>query len=359
VTRAIGDLHAISNYGPSASSTRVRLNDWFRFLEIDATNHYYAGLNNNRPGSIVANPAAVSRAEIALRRLDLAGQRVILSREASPFSQGGIEERLLHHAGHGVYDFDDALFEDQSAFRRLLRTQGKCRRATAAADVVIAGNAHLANWAEQYNRDVRVIPSCIDPRDYEPKTNWSITGDIPALIWLGSPATERYLAQIAPALLEVNRRTGALLILISGPNDNADLGLLNRMVRRIPWSLETFASAMAQADIAIAPLDDTPYSRGKCAYKLLQYAATGLPMIGSPVGANQLALKRFEGLEARTEDDWIQGMLQLVEDTPSQRAASGTTGRNAVRIHYSFDAWNTQWCEATGVTEADRSACLP
>jgi hypothetical protein len=96
-----------------------------------------------------------------------------------------------------VYDFDDALFDDQSSFRRLFGMQDKCRRATAAADVVIAGNDYLANWAEQHNKDVRVIPSCINPLDYAPKTDWSIRGDAPSLVWLGSPATEIYVAQIA------------------------------------------------------------------------------------------------------------------------------------------------------------------
>lgn len=350
------ELHAISSYGPTASSTRVRLNDWFRFLEIDATSHHYAGLNNNRPASIVANSVAVMRAEIALRRLDLTGQRLIVSREASPFSQGDIEERLLHRAVHGVYDFDDALFEDQSAFRHLLGTHDKCQRAIAAADVVIAGNENLADWAGQYSKDVRVIPSCVDPRDYQPKTEWSIKADVPALLWLGSPATEEYVAQIAPALLEVNRRTGAVLTLISGPNDNPDLAALNQMIHRIPWNIATFAAQMANADVAIAPLDDTPYSRGKCAYKLLQYAAAGLPIVGSPAGANKLALQRFDGLAACSMDDWVQGLLQVVTDAPAQRAARGTAGRTAVNMHYSFDAWKPQWCAATEVTEADRSA---
>jgi glycosyltransferase involved in cell wall biosynthesis len=353
----VRDLHSVSAYGPTASSTRVRLDDWFRFLQVDATSHYYAGLNNNRPASIVGRPAAVARAELALRRLDLSGQRVLISREASPFSQGGIEERLLHRAAHGVYDFDDALFDDDSPIRRLLRTQDKCQRAAAAADVVIAGNDHLASWAGDHNKDVRVIPSCVDPRDYEPKTTWSITGDVPTLLWLGSPATERYVAQIAPALLEINRRTGAVLILISGREDNADLGLLNQMIRRIPWNIRTFASAMTEADVAIAPLDDAPFSRGKCAYKLLQYAAAGLPMVGSPVGANQLALQRFDGLEASSTDDWIQALMKVVTDPSAQRAVRGKAGLVGVGTHYSFDAWEPQWCEAAGITNADRSAC--
>lgn len=348
-------LHAISSYGPTASSTRVRLNDWFRYLEIEATHHCYAGLNNNRPASIAANALAVTHAELDARRLDLSGERVVICREASPFSRGDLEERLLRQAAHGVYDFDDAVFEDSSSVRRLFRTQDKCRRATSAADVVIVGNDYLAGWAEHHNNDVRVIPSCVDPRDYEPKTDWSISGDVPALVWLGSPATEQYVAQISAALLEVNRRTGALLTIISGPDHNADLGLLNQMIRRIPWHLRSFAATMADADVAIAPLDNAPFSRGKCAYKLLQYAATGLPMVGSPVGANQLALQRFEGIEARSGDDWVQSLLQVVADTAERRAVRGVAGRTAVNIHYSFEAWKPQWCEAAGVTEADRS----
>jgi glycosyltransferase involved in cell wall biosynthesis len=352
----MSDLHAISSYGPSAASTRVRLDDWFRFLQIEPTNHYYAGLNNNRPATIARHVAKVSRAEFSLRRLDLSKQRVVLSRETSPFSRGSLEERLMRLAALGVYDFDDALFEDSSPFRQRLGTQDKCRRAVAAADVVIAGNDYLANWAEPHGKDIRVIPSCIDPHDYAPKSNWSIAGDVPALVWLGSPATESYLAHIAPALLEFNQKTGATLTVISGPDHNPILDRFGSMIRRVAWKLNTFASVLQSADIAVAPLDDASYERGKCAYKLLQYAATGLPIVGTPVGANELALQRFDGLEAQSVDDWIQGLLQVVDETPSRRAVRAATGRRAVREHYSFNAWESQWCDATGVTEADRPA---
>ena len=329
----------------------MRLNDWFRFLGIEATRHSYAGLNNNRPQSIAAHPAAVARAEFALRRLDVSGQRVVLSREASPFSRGEVEERLLRRAAHGVYDFDDALFDDQSPIRQLLGTQDKCRRASVAADVVLAGNDYLANWAESHSKDVRVVPSCIDPRDYTPKTDWSITGNAPELVWLGSPATEHYIAQIAPALCEVYRRTGASLTLISGPGHNPILDPLGPMIRRVPWKVDTFASVLRSADIAIAPLDDSPYSRGKCAYKLLQYAASGLPMAGSPVGANNLALQRFHGLAPSTLDDWTDALSQLLSENAALRAERVARALAAVEHHYSFGAWEAEWLEALGTTE--------
>jgi len=347
----MGDLHAISSYGPTASSTRVRLNDWFRFLGIEATHFYYAGLNNNRPQSIAAHSAAVTRAEFALRRLDVSDQRIVLSRGASPFSRGEIEERLLHGAAHGVYDFDDALFDDPSPTRRLLGTRDKCRRAVASADVVIAGNEYLADWAEGHSSNVRMIPSCVDLRDYTPKTNWSIAGDVPSLVWLGSPATEHYVAQIAPALLEVHRQTGASLTLISGPRDNPALEPLSHMLRRVPWGIDTFAADLASADVAIGPLDDSPYSRGKCAYKLLQYAASGLPMVGSPIGANDLALQRFHGLAPTTLGGWTDAVTQLLNESVALRQERAAHAGETVESHYSFGAWEDAWLEAVGIRE--------
>lgn len=344
-------LHAISSYGLGAASARVRLSDWIRFLGIDATHHCYAGLNNSRPSSIISHPASVVRAELSLRRLDLKDQRVILSKEASPFSRGHTEERLLHKAAHGVYDFDDAIFLNQSRARQLLGTQDKCRRTVAAADVVIAGNNNLANWAESYSHDVRVIPSCIDPRAYAPKTEWSIKGDSPSLIWLGSPATEHYVAQLAPTLSEFHRQTGASLTLISGPDDNAALKSIHHFVNRVPWRIETFASHLASADVAIAPLDDSPYSRGKCAYKLLQYAASGLPIVGSPVGANDLALQRFRGLAATTPGEWAGALSQIVSETASLRKERAARALEEVQRHYSFEAWKYEWLKAVGIRE--------
>jgi glycosyltransferase involved in cell wall biosynthesis len=251
-----------------------------------------------------------------------------------------------------VYDFDDAVFDDPSPARRALRTGDKCRRATAAADVVIAGNDYLADWAAQHNADVRMIPSCVDPDDYRPKTDWSITGHAPSIVWLGSPSTERYVAGVTPALLQAHRQTGATLTLISGPRTNPALDQLNHMIRRVPWTLDSFAKVLAGADAAIAPLDGSKYSLGKCAYKLLQYAAAGLPMIGSPVGANELALHRFDGLVARSTDEWIGGLSELLTESCSRRAERGMTARSAVQAHYSFQAWAAAWSAATGFTGA-------
>ncbi len=342
-------LTTVSIYGNRGPSTRVRVQDWIDHLGLDADCRNYASLANAGFSTIRKHFASVLAAEVRTRRLSgVTHQRLLLSREASPFSRGEVETGLLRRATHGIYDFDDALFEDVVGWRRILAKDVKCRASVSVADVVIAGNDYLANWASAYNSDVRVIPSCIEPAAYRVKRTWDIQAP-PRLVWLGSGATEMYVEQIAPALREVNRLTGARLVLI-GPRRDVEHPLLEGIVDRQPWSTETFADDLVTGDIALAPLDYTPYSKGKCAYKLLQYAASGVPIVGSPVGANGPALAHFGGTAVEHPNDWVDALMAMIGASSETRKAIGKTGVDAVRKHYSFAAWAPAWQNATGLS---------
>lgn len=340
-------ISAYSAYGPGGASTKVRLYDWFEHLGIDAERHEYLARNANPAGALARDPLAVARVERDLRRRarKAVGGVTIVSREVSPLSTGWVEADLLSRAGRGVFDFDDAIWLPVPGPRGWLDQERKTRRSAAAADIVIAGNEVLADWASQHARDVVVIPSCVQPGDYESKATWDI-GEAPRLVWLGSPSTEQYVADIAPALEEVCRSTGAVLTVISGPVEQPRSLDHHSFVRRVQWSHDTARAELAAADIAIAPLRDDEYSRGKCAYKLLQYAASALPMIGSPVGANRLALQRFEGTAATTRDEWVDGLVGLINESATVRERKARTGVVAVSEHYSFGAWADEWRRA-------------
>lgn len=341
-------LTVVSAYGPKAPSTRVRAYDWASHLGLGIEKVEFASLPDSRPGTLLRNPIKVALAAQRVRaRAARSIDRLLLSREASPFSHGSLEERLIRRASRSVYDFDDALFADREGWRRFLGKDLKCKRAASAADIVLAGNALLADWATQHAQDVRLIPSCVAPEKYTLKTAWSIAG-APRLVWLGSPSTENFVREIAGALKQVHESTGARLTLSS----TARVGEwpeLHQFTDRRPWSLHSFGQELAEADIAIAPLADTLFTRGKCAYKLLQYAAAGLPMIGSPVGANALALRRFDGVSVTSADDWVEGLTALINESPTVRERRGQAGRTAVDRYYSFSAWEEKWKEAVGV----------
>ena len=97
------------------------------------------------------------------------------------------------------------------------------------------------------------------------------------------------------------------------------------------------------------PLVDDPYSRGKCGYKLLQYAAAALPSVGSPVGANATVLADLGMRSARTTDEWYDTLASLVADSAEDRARLGSAARVNVARAYSFDAWEARWRRAMGL----------
>lgn len=342
-------LVVASPYGPVAPSTRVRVYEWLDHLGLTSDRLEYAGLGRNGLGTLARHPLTAARAELATRRASKSVEDAVLllSREASPFSRGGVEEELLVAARRGVYDLDDALFADREGWRRLLAKEPKCRRSIQAADHVIVGNDYLAEYASELTDALTVIPTCVEPSAYEATTTYEVP-DQPTLVWLGSPSTEPYLEEIAPALAELHQQRGVRVVLISGPRSH-DSHEFADFVQRVPWSPDGVAGVLAQADVALGPLPDDDYTRGKCAYKILQYAATGLPFVASPVGANATAISRLGGLAATTHDEWVEALLSVLDSSTADRQERGAAALSGVRDYYSFDAWADAWGKAVGL----------
>ncbi|MEO9247702.1 glycosyltransferase [Citricoccus nitrophenolicus] len=304
----------------------------------------YIDSADNSFSTLVRSPLKVLAAEQKLRTERPSDRtRVILSRRASPFSNGAAEEKLLRNAGLGIYDFDDSIMSvSPEGTQRIWSISRAWNRSVRAADIVIAGNDYLANAAAEVNSNVVVIPSCVELADYQVKTDYTI--EDPAIVWIGSPSTEKYLLKIAQALLRVHEETGARLRVIS--SGSASLGPLEVMVDRISWRPDTYSSELASADVGIMPLPDNEWSRGKCAYKLLQYGAAALPMVGSPVGANRHLLEASNALGPENVGEWTDSLLEVLALTTNERALLGRTARSVIEADYSFDAWSDSWSRA-------------
>jgi len=341
-------IHVVTPYSRQAPSSRVRIYEWLDRINepVDVTN--YVSHRNASPSFLIRHPRRVFDAERGLRSIRSA-DRLIIHREASPLSRGGLETRLLKRAGFGVYDFDDALQWDEgkgSLLRRLAPKAPKALASVRHADRVIAGNPTLADWASQHNDDVIVIPSCVSPDSYRVKTIYRLN-DPPRIGWIGSTQNEAYLRHIAPALREVHRRTGARLTVISSTRQTLDD--LERFTDRVPWSEGSQQSEIATFDIGIAPLPDAAYERGKCGYKLLQYGAAGVPVVASPVGVNEQMLDQFGAPGPTDTGEWTESILELLGVSDDARAQLGARARSVVQRHYSFDAWQSRWEKAVGL----------
>jgi glycosyltransferase involved in cell wall biosynthesis len=343
-------MYVVTPYGREGPSSRVRVFEWLERLRTPVAVSSYVSHRNASPAYLARHPFAVAAAEGRLRRIARDKSRpLLLHREASPLSRGGLERRLLSRARFTAYDFDDALQWDTGAGSMYRRWAPKAHKALIGArnaDRVIAGNPVLADWASEHNRDVVVIPSCVAPDAYRQKEDYEL-GDPPRLGWIGSADNEVYLALIAPALYALHRRIGARLTLIG--TTNRTLGELETMIDRVPWSEAAQHALLADLDIGIAPVPDDSYTRGKSGYKLLQYAAAGVPTVGSPVGVNAQILAQLAMPAPEDCDEWVDAILELFDRSAAGRAGLGRQAHEVARRCYSYDAWASRWREAVAI----------
>jgi glycosyltransferase involved in cell wall biosynthesis len=340
----LGSMITVASYGQRGSSARVRIHDWLKYLDIPASRNYdYVGGSNNSISTLARDIPGVVRAELELRQLARSpiADTLLMSREASPLSNGIIESRLLRKAALSVYDFDDAIFHSAAPFPYNLYPKDKVwLRSVSAADRVIAGNEWLAEESSRHNPSVTMIPSCVDPAEYEEKTDYSLN-DQPTLLWMGSPATEPFLDELAGPLLEVNEEVRIRLKVVSA--GNRSFGKLDELVERIPWSADSYGSHMVSADLGIMPLPDNEFTRGKCAYKILQYGAAALPVMGSPVGTNHSVLDQMGAPAPADSSQWKAAILDFLKSSDSDRQQLGRSAHEVVLRKYSFEAWSPVW----------------
>jgi len=296
----------------------------------------------------------VERSDVAIHGPGFARSRIeparptLLVRNASRLTRGRRESRILRGGAPGVYDLDDGLPWDDGAlpdlgrwWKRPFARSTVARRAASAADRVIAGNDVIADWASQHCPAVVVIPTCVEPGEYVVRETWSVDAE-PVLGWIGSPATELYLYDIAEQLVESHRRFGTRLEIVSGGGRTPPS--LEPFTTRLLWTPDS-TRRVAQWDVGLMPLRDGAYERAKCGYKLLQYAASGVPAIGSPVGVNATLLHDMNGLAPQRPVDWVDAIDQMLNEAAVARERRARCGL-AVAERYSYDRWQQDWLAA-------------
>jgi glycosyltransferase involved in cell wall biosynthesis len=101
----------------------------------------------------------------------------------------------------------------------------------------------------------------------------------------------------------------------------------------VPWAESTEVATLQRLDVGLMPLPDTPWTRGKCSYKMLQYMACAIPVLVSPVGMNQEVLALGDcGLAATDPADWQAGLEALHQDAGKR----GKVGRRIVEERFSL-----------------------
>ncbi len=230
-----------------------------------------------------------------------------------------------------VFDFDDAIFVKSSG-KPSARRAARFRGAVEKADLVLAGNGYLAAEAHRFSANVETVPTCVPLAKYPDPGERPAQGD--RLVWIGSRSTSKYLKYGHEAFTAIAQRCPDARLRVIGDFEWSHPDL---EVESVPWSEAIEQPRLAASGIGVAPMPDNPWTRGKCALKVLQYMACGLPVVSSATGANAEVIEDgVTGFLVSTPAEWADAVEKLLAN-PDLRSTMGHRGRNRLAEHFSTE----------------------
>lgn len=331
----------LSRYSRLGASSRIRSYQYLPYLktngfhvtvapllEDDYLEAIYTGRGKHF-GRIISAYFRRFRYLVSSRHYDL----LWIEKELFPWLPAWAERLLARFGVPYVVDYDDAIFHRYDLNPNfLVRTflGAKIDMVMAQAALVIVGNDYLAERAKKAGaKRVEIVPSAVDMDRY-PLAAEANESSVFTIGWIGTPLTAQCLEIVKTALAKICEEGKARVLLIGA----GSIELSGVPIEFREWSEDSEVKNIQCFDVGIMPLHDTPWERGKCGYKLIQYMACAKPVVASPVGVNKdIVQEGVNGFLASTTEEWVRA-LETLRDNPELRMQMGLAGRRFVEERY-------------------------
>jgi glycosyltransferase involved in cell wall biosynthesis len=223
-----------------------------------------------------------------------------------------------------LLDVDDAIFSFRGGY--------VARELARKAAVIVCGNNYLADRFSEWNSRIRVIPTAVDTDRYLPRSR---EHDGLVIGWIGTSSNVHELVSIEKSIAKALAACPKAKLRVISNAFPALKGLRAEQLECVRWSETNEVRAIQGIDIGLMPLRDSKWARGKCAFKMIQYMACGLPSIVSPVGMNVEVLTMGEfSVAAGSDAEWTDAIVGLLRD-PSKRSRMGMLAREVAERSFS------------------------
>lgn len=240
-----------------------------------------------------------------------------------------------------IYDFDDALFVHEASGHITLHKVWYHYLASIIkrCDMVTAGSHFLVEYANNLNKNVHLIPTPVDTAIFHPLDESSRGKGQIVIGWMGLANfhVENLRLLVGP-LTELSKKYPVRLKLVSALGvDEVRSMFENINTLSVDYGLDHVVDLhkvpelMSEFDISVAPLRKDTFSEGKCAMKILESMAMGIPVVASAVGENNYVIADgVNGYLAATSEEWIRKLETLIQDE-TLRKTMGQKGLETVR----------------------------
>ncbi len=310
-----------TRYDTLGASSRLRFLQFIPFLERSGfevevfpffDNAYLTGLYAGKKRSLRQIRKFYRQRFRAMRQIP-SGIPVIIEYELLPHLPWIWEKKFLKTHPY-ILNFDDAV---DIHYENIPLLRNKYPQLIRHASGVIAANDSLLTRFGQYNKNIiklaTVPPAAVCPGRNKPSRL--------TLVWTGTPVTGKFLYERCKALQLAAESTDFELLIV-GSSAMPEIPGVD--CRCIDWSEAAETDALATAHAGIMPLPDTPFARGKSAYKLICYLRAGIPGIASPVGENCRVIKHGEnGFLVNSDTEWAEAVKSLTDPATLKRLSAG------------------------------------
>jgi glycosyltransferase involved in cell wall biosynthesis len=261
---------------------------------------------------------------------------VFVYREAALLGPAFLE-RLVARKKPIIYQLDDPLYlpykSPSNGYLSYLKFFGKVKEIIKLSKVVIANSSHIRDYALQFNKNVRQVPSIVDTSVFTYKS-FDKNLEKVCVGWSGSPTTLKNIKLVEGALQTISDKDICDIHFIGG----TEFGLKNVKYSAQKWNGETEVEDLRKMQIGLVPLPDNAWNKHKFIMKTAQYMALGIVPVGTPMASNPEVIKHGEnGFLAANDKEWVEYLKILIEDSALRNKMSVKCVADA-KAHYSLEA---------------------
>lgn len=291
---------------------------------------------------VFQRPLTKDKYEVA-RLLKLKGKKIVLDNDDTYRYDAGVP-LIMKQIKKAIKNADENLKE----FARL-------------ADLITLSTEQLRNEYEPYNKNIKILPNCIDPDDWdEPLKN---NTDKVRIGITGSIAYSKDYLVIKDVLKDLSKRKDVQLVLLSLPDKSDATKWQQKIYKKeikfweslnvekhptVPINQYIDKLNSLRLDIQLIPRQNNYFNRCKSNIKYLESSMLEIPVIAQSFGDGTLYEKDINGENGRlaiTQDDWQREIEFLIQNKEA-RIEIGKKAKQYTLENYNISKHAIKWQKA-------------
>lgn len=242
-----------------------------------------------------------------------------------------------------VFAADDLLtnLPESNPLRRNIppNSRASLKYALDRCDRMVVSTEFLAESYRGFIKDIRVVPNCLEQKVWLPLHSRKRTGKRPRIGWAGGSTHQGDLI-LLKEVIEKTRGEADWIFFGMCPEEIRPL--LSEYHPLYPFHEYPARLAALNLDLAVAPLADHPFNRGKSNLRLLEYGILGIPVVCTDIDPyrNSPAC-----CVPNTSHAWVEAVRARISDADA-RDQEGREMKSWVQRHFLLENNLDQWLAA-------------